>query len=212
MIIFGGPTSDDKWSASDVLKQLDDSLKALKTDYIDIYQFHSGNNERFFNDDVWTALDKEVKAGKIRHLGISIANDGNNRQVDAATEVNADVIQVVYNRLDRLPEEHAFPSASRQDLGVLARVPLASGYLSGKYKPGAKFPSNDVRNNYDKKEVEEKLKIVQEIQVNEVPENVEMSQWALAWCLKNPAVTSVIPGCKDPEQVKQNALAAELVD
>ena len=203
---------DDKWSASEVLKQLDDSLKALKTDYVDIYQFHSGNNERFFNDDVWTALDKEVKAGKIRHLGISIANDGNDSQVDAATEVNADVIQVVYNRLDRLPEEHAFPSASRQDLGVLVRVPLASGYLSGKYKPGAKFPNNDVRNNHDQKEVEEKLKLVQEIQLNEVPKNVEMSQWALAWCLKNPAVTSVIPGCKNPEQVRLNALAAELVD
>lgn len=198
------------WSANEVLKQLDDSLKALQTDYIDLYQFHSGTNEEINNDDLWTALDKQVQAGKIRHIGISIGANDNIYQTNKAAEVNASVIQVVYNRLDRVPEEEVFPSCKRQNLGVLARVPLASGFLSGKYKPGAVFSESDVRHNKDQEAIRKQLQIVEEIQRNEVPEGVNMAQWALAWCLKHPAVTSVIPGCKNVEQVELNAAAAEL--
>lgn len=203
-------TRTNHWSAGEVVKQLDDSLRALETDYVDIYQFHSGSDEVFQNEELWTVLDKQMKAGKIRHLGISIGSNGNIYQTDLATEVNASVIQVVYNRLDRKPEEQVFPSCERQNLGVLARVPLASGYLSGKYKPGAVFDQNDVRNNHLQSEVLKQLKRVEEIQRNEVPEGVNMAQWALAWCLKHPAVTSVIPGCKNVEQVELNARAADL--
>ena len=200
-----------EWKAEQVLSQLDDSLRALGTDYVDIYQFHSGTDEVFDNDELWTALDKQVRAGKIRFLGISIGNNDNIRQTDAASQVNAQVIQVVYNRLDQKPEQRVFPSCQRQDLGVLARVPLASGYLSGKYKPGTVFPSNDTRHRHDPKQVEEKLRLVEQIRKNEVPDGVDMAQWALAWCLKHPAVTCVIPGCKDVRQVELNAAAAQLV-
>ncbi|MFY0543513.1 aldo/keto reductase [Brevibacillus sp. H7] len=198
------------WSPKDVLKQLEDSLQALRTDYIDIYQFHSGGDEFFDNDDLWTMLDKQVQAGKIRHLGISIGSNDNLHQTDAASRVNAKVIQVVYNRLDRKPEERVFPSCEKQDLGVLARVPLASGYLSGKYKPGAEFEANDVRNRHDREQREEKLQLVEKIKRTEVPEGVNMAEWALAWCLQHPAVTCVIPGCKDVDQVQSNARAADL--
>ncbi len=125
--------------------------------------------------------------------------------------MNAEVIQVVYNRLDRVPEEEVLPSCEKQNLGVLARVPLASGFLSGKYKPGAVFGENDVRHNRDKQEQERILKLVEQIQQEEVPTDVNMAEWALAWCLRHPAVTSVIPGCKNIEQVESNARAAELV-
>ena len=198
------------WTAEEVIKQLDDSLRALQTDYIDIYQFHSGSDEVFQNEELWTALDRQKEAGKIRHLGISIGSNENIFQTDLATAVNASVIQVVYNRLDRKPEEQVFPSCERQNLGVLARVPLASGYLSGKYKPGVVFDKNDVRNNHLQSDVFNQLKLVEDIQRNEVPEGVNMAQWALAWCLKHSAVTSVIPGCKNVEQVELNALAANL--
>ncbi|MFA9560579.1 aldo/keto reductase [Evansella sp. AB-rgal1] len=198
------------WAAEEVLSQLDASLTSLKTDYIDLYQFHSGSDDYFNNDDLWTMLDKQVAAGKIRHLGISIGSNENVYQTDKATEVGASAIQVVYNRLDKKPEKKVFPSCEKQDLGVLARVPLASGYLSGKYKPGAVFVENDVRNRHEKAEVDEKLKLVEEIRSNEVPEGVNMAQWALAWCLQHPAVTSVIPGCKNEEQVVLNASAAQL--
>jgi myo-inositol catabolism protein IolS len=198
------------WSASEVLKQLDDSLKALRTEYIDLYQFHSGTNEEFNNDALWTLLDKQIQAGKIRHLGISIGANDNIYQTRLATEVNASVIQVVYNRLDIVPEHEVFPSCEEQNLGVLARVPLASGFLSGKYKPGAEFGASDVRHHHDKKKVEQQLQQVEDIQRNEVPDGVNMAQWALAWCLRHPAVTSVIPGCKNVEQVSLNAAAANL--
>jgi len=197
------------WSVDEVQIQLEESLRALKTDYIDLYQFHSGPDEVFNNDDLWTMLDKQVQAGKIRNLGISIGSNANIYQTAKASELNAKAIQVVYNRIDQVPEEQVFPSCIEQDLGVLARVPLASGYLSGKYKPGAVFADN-VRKGHKQVEIDEKLKLVQQIQQTEVPEGVNMAQWALAWCLQHPAVTTVIPGCKSPEQVEVNAKAALL--
>jgi len=90
-------------------------------------------------------------------------------------------------------------------------VPLASGYLSGKYKPGAQFTPSDVRSTQDRQKVDEKLREVQRIARDEVPPGVDMAKWALAWCLRHEAVTSVIPGCKDLKQVEANAAAAELV-
>lgn len=198
------------WSAEDVQVQLEKSLKALQTDYIDLYQFHSGADDVFDNDALWTMLDKQVQAGKIRNLGISIGSNDNLHQTAKATEVGAKAIQVVYNRIDRVPEERVFPSCIEQDLGVLARVPLASGYLSGKYKPGAVFEDN-VRKGRKREDVDEKLAQVQEIQQNgEVPEGVPMARWALAWCLQNDAVSCVIPGCKSPQQVEENAKASDL--
>lgn len=198
------------WSADAVVAQLEASLRALRTDYIDLYQFHSGTDEMFDNDELWTRLDKQVQAGKIRHLGISIGSNRNIHQTAAATRVGAKAIQVVYNRLDQAPEEAVFPSCVEQDLGVLARVPLASGYLSGKYKPGAEFTGNDVRAFHDRAETERKLQRVQEIARDEVPAGVPMAEWALAWCLKHPAVTTVIPGCKNVGQVVSNAASAKL--
>jgi aryl-alcohol dehydrogenase-like predicted oxidoreductase len=202
---------DQLWSTKEVLKQLDDSLKALQTDYVDLYQFHSGGDEQFNNDDLWTALNKQVQAGKIRHLGTSIGSNDNLVQTDASSAVNSQVIQVVYNRLDRKPEERVFPSCERQDLGVLARVPLASGYLSGKYKPGAIFEASDVRNRHNQEHTASLLREVEAIKLNEVPDGMDMATWALVWCLEHDAITSVIPGCKNEAQVESNAKAADYV-
>ncbi|CAG7634184.1 aldo/keto reductase [Paenibacillus allorhizosphaerae] len=199
------------YSAREVLAQLEASLQSLRTDYIDVYQFHSGPDEAFDQDELWTMLDKQVQAGKIRHLGTSIGSNDNLHQTDTSEKVGSQVIQVVYNRLDRKPEERVFPSCERQDLGVLARVPLASGYLSGKYKPGATFSDNDVRQRHDPQQTLAKLQEVERIREREVPEGMDMATWALAWCLKHPAVTAVIPGCKSPEQVISNAAAANYV-
>jgi aryl-alcohol dehydrogenase-like predicted oxidoreductase len=203
---------EDLWSPEEVRRQLEDSLQALRTEFVDLYQFHSGSDEAFDNDALWTMLGKQKEAGKIRHLGISISSRGNKlHQVAQATELGASTIQVVYNRLDRRPEEGVFPSCIEQDLGVLARIPLASGFLSGKYKPGTEFTAeDDLRSGWDPSDVEERLKQVQEIQESEVPAGVPMTPWALAWCLQHPAVTCVIPGCKSVEQVESNASAADL--
>jgi aryl-alcohol dehydrogenase-like predicted oxidoreductase len=200
----------DLFGPADVVKQLDASLRALRTDYIDLLQCHSAKNEQFRTKDLWEALLKEKVKGKVRHLGISISPNTNVYQTDRASLIGAESIQVVYNRLQREPEEKVFPSCRRQELGVLARVPLASGFLSGKYKPGATFAPNDVREAWMKKDRDAKLAEVARLAAAEVPAGVPMARWALAWCLRQPAVTAVIPGCKSPEQVRDNAAAAEL--
>lgn len=197
---------------ADLLTQLDASLKALRTDYVDVLQFHSGNDKLFATPGMWEAANEAKRQGKVRFLGNSIAsNSGSTHQVDRSTAVGVDVIQLIYNRLEREPEAAVFPSCQRQNLGVLARVPLASGFLSGKYKPGHKFPANDVRDVWMKAKQERMLGQVEQIAATEVPAGVPMAQWALAWVLKNPAVTAVIPGCKDAAQVRANAAAAALL-
>jgi aryl-alcohol dehydrogenase-like predicted oxidoreductase len=96
-------------------------------------------------------------------------------------------------------------------LGVLARVPLASGFLTGKYTSAGPFPKNDMRSTIEQGKIRQWLDEVEQIRRMEAPPEAPMAQWALAWCLKNPTVTSVIPGCKDPGQVELNALAAKWV-
>jgi aryl-alcohol dehydrogenase-like predicted oxidoreductase len=203
---------EDLWSAVQVRVQLEDSLRALEVERIDLYQFHSGSDKSFDDDSLWTMLDKQVEAGKVGHLGISISSGLDPAyQVSRAVEVGAGAIQVVYNRLDRAPEDSAFPGCIAQDLGVLGRIPLASGFLSGKYQPGAQFTEgSDLRSGWDRQRIEDRLRQVQQIQEEEVPAGVPMAPWALAWCLQHPAVTCVIPGCKTVEQVESNASAADL--
>jgi len=194
-----------------IQEQLEQSLRALQTDTIDLYQFHSGTDEMFDTPGLWKMLQEQVDAGKVRHLGISVSKThGSLYQVDKASEVEAEAIQVFYNRIHREPEEQMFDSCIRQDLGVLARVPLASGFLSGKYDKEATFAGTDVRSIWQ--DEDEKREIVEEVMrlKSEVPEDVPMAQWALAWCLQHPAVTCVIPGCKTVEQVESNAKAADL--
>lgn len=202
----------DSFDPQGVVAQLEASLKALKTDYVDLYQFHSGPDASFDQDALWDTLNRQVEAGKIRHLGISIGSNQNIHQTSQASRVGAEAIQVVYNRLDRKPEAEVFPSCLEQNLGVLARVPLASGFLSGKYKPGTTFDSSDVRSRRNREEIDEQMREVERIGREEVPAGTDMAAWALAWCLKHPAVTTVIPGCKDVAQVEANAAAVELVE
>jgi aryl-alcohol dehydrogenase-like predicted oxidoreductase len=209
----------DERSAKDVRPQVEASLAALKTDYIDLLQYHSVRDSEFADVAVRDELAKLVKEGKIRFIGNSIGNaavaaDGSNVQAAQSAQYNVTVLQVIYNRLDRRPDEgitSIFATAQKLDLGILARVPLASGLLSGKYKPGTTFPAGDVRNKWKDPNLDAKLKEVEQIAKNEMPAGVDMAGWALAWCLKHPAVTAVIPGCKNVKQVQQNAAAAELL-
>jgi aryl-alcohol dehydrogenase-like predicted oxidoreductase len=201
----------DNFSLSGVREQLEESLKSLRVETIDIYQFHSGVDALFQNQELWTMLAEQKRAGKIRYLGISILGKGSELQAREARNVGAEVLQVIYNRLDRRPEQTVFPHAEKDKLGILARVPLASGLLSGKYRPGAAFNSTDVRATFDAQKMEKDLAEVEQLRQTEVPPGIAMGQWALAWCLKNPLVTCVIPGCKDPHQVEANASAAKFL-
>lgn len=201
---------DDLFSADAVREQLEESLRALQTDCIDLYQFHSGSDDLFRDEALWAMLKAQKAAGKIKHLGVSILAKGSEFQAAHAREAGAEALQVFYNRLDRRPEEIYFPHAEKDRLGVLARVPLASGLLSGKYQ-SAQFPADDVRSTFDPAKMEKDVLEAQRIQKTEVPPGVPMAQWALAWCLKNPLVSAVIPGCKNPAQVQANAAAVKLL-
>ena len=202
----------DDFAPAGMRKQLEASLRALRVDTVDLYQFHSGPDAAFLNEGLWTTLAELKRAGKVRHLGVSILGKGSELQAREARRLGAEVLQVVYNRLDRRPEEMYFAHAQQDNLGILGRVPLASGLLTGKYQAGALFPANDVRATFDAARMRQQLAEVERIQQTEVPEGVPMAQWALAWCLQNPLVSAVIPGCKTPAQVEANAAAAGLPD
>ena len=206
---FHGPFErSERRAPSEVRKQLEDSLRALDTDRIDLYQFHGclGADD----DELIAELERQRDAGKIRHLGLSLGGqDG--PWAKRAGELGMETIQLVYNRLEREPEDDILPACERQNLGVLARVPLASGFLSGKYDPDAQFPASDVRSRRDRAQVEATIDEVRRIAREEVPPGTPMAPWALAWCLRHPAVTCVIPGCKSPQQAADNAAAAERV-
>ena len=193
-----------------VRKQLEDSLGALQMDCVDLYQFHSGPDDKFDTDGLWEMLGRFKEEGKVRHLGISIGSNRNTYQTGKSDQVDSESIQVVYNYFERGPEEEVFGICQELDLGVLARVPLASGLLSGKYEPGTTFASNEVRGRWGKKDQQrERLEEVARLVRDELPEGISMAQWALGWCLRHPAVTAVIPGCKTVEQVRSNAAAAD---
>jgi aryl-alcohol dehydrogenase-like predicted oxidoreductase len=204
----------DERTPADAVVQVEASLRALRTNFIDLLQYHSVRNSEFDNDELTEVLQRMIKSGKVRHLGNSVSGKTANagHQVESSTRRHVETIQVIYNRLDRVAEEMVLPVCQAQDLGVLARVPLASGFLSGKYKPGAKFKPDDVRGGHDPASLDAKLQEVEQIRKTEVPPGIDMARWALAWCLRHPAVSAVIPGCKDVDQVKSNAAAAELAE
>jgi aryl-alcohol dehydrogenase-like predicted oxidoreductase len=200
----------DERSPNDAVEQLEASLRALRTDYVDLLQYHSLADAEFDDAELQQTLVRLKQQGKVRHIGNSIRGNADDRQTKQSERAQVEVLQVIYNRLDRRPEQRDFPYALEHGLGILARVPLASGFLSGKYKPGAKFSANDTRAGYTEAQLDERLREVERIAREEVPAGVPMAQWALAWCLQHPAVSAVIPGCKDVEQVRSNAAAAEL--
>jgi aryl-alcohol dehydrogenase-like predicted oxidoreductase len=200
---FKDRTTD--FSAKGMLEQLEGSLKALRTDWIDVYQFHGVTEEVFEDHELWSEVERQKGLGKIRAIGVSIGHDPM-----PLGRLVIDVAQLKYNRLERKDEEEILPICRQRDLGVFARVPLASGYLTDKYKPGQRWPEGDVRHDRKDEAIDHGLEVVDRIRKEEVPKGVPMAQWALAWILKNPAVTAVIPGCKTVAQVESNASAVKL--
>ena len=198
------------WSPQNVTEQLERSLKALRTDYVDLYQFHSGNNKDFDEEGLWMTLGRHIQSGKIRYLGISIQHavvmNDDLYQIKSAGKVNAQTVQVVYNRLSRDAERLLLPYCKKNGLGVIARIPLARGFLSGKYSIEHTFPADDLRSKQDKKITTDMINNVEEIKKKEVPKGMDMAQYALQWILHQPGVTTCVVGCKNVEQVKKNSL------
>jgi len=205
----GNDLADGNYRPDQVLIQLEASLRALQTDYIDVYQLHSAANTLFDNDELWTMLNKQVQAGKVRFLGNSIGLPHLQYQAARSREFGISVIQTTYNAVQTKAEQALFPVAAEQDLGVIARTPLASGFLTGKYQPGHVFPSDDVRAMRPQQGIDREINAAIRV-LQDKPADMAAAVWANAWCLKQSPIATVIPGIKSLAQLETNAIAGSL--
>ena len=129
----------ENFSPVDVRRQLETSLRALRLETMDLYQFHSGPDSAFLNEDLWSMLAEQKRAGKVRHLGVSILGKGSELQAREGPRLGVEALQVIYNRLDRRADQIDFPHAERDHLGILARGSRWRAASSGKYRRAQAF-------------------------------------------------------------------------
>jgi aryl-alcohol dehydrogenase-like predicted oxidoreductase len=195
------------------------SLRNLETDAIDLLQLHCPPTEVYYMPEVFGILDDLVKAGKLRHYGVSVEKV--EQALKAIEFPNVQSVQIIFNIFRQRPNELFFVEAQKRKVGILARVPLASGMLSGKITRASKFAKDDHRQfnrhgeAFDRGETfsgvdfETGLRVVEELKAF-VPKKATLAQLALRWILEFPAVTCAIPGAKRPAQVVENIAASEL--
>jgi aryl-alcohol dehydrogenase-like predicted oxidoreductase len=202
---YKGNLKSAAYDLKSVQTQLDESLKALNTSYIDIYYFHSGDDEQFNNDKLWTYLNKQVEEGKIRFLGLSfkhsLVHQNNLSQIEKAKNYNIKIIQTVYNYLSPESANLLIPLCRTKGLDVIGRMPLAKGLLTGKYRSNKDFMGNDSRLIFPEFNEEAFNKIRNEL--SHIP-NEELSQWAISWSILSGVVDATVIGCKNKAQLKSN--------
>lgn len=207
------------YNRENLTRFVEDSLRNLQMDCVDIVQLHCPPNKVYYTPETFEALEGLVKAGKTRHYGVSVrtCEEG----LKALEYPGLQSVQIIFNMFRHRPAELFFPEAKRRRVGILARVPLASGMLTGRMTRGTTFAQDDHRSfnregaKFDKGEtfsgVEYNLGLDIVIQFRPlVPEGATMAQFALRWILMFDAVTCAIPGGKRPSQVEDNAHASDL--
>jgi aryl-alcohol dehydrogenase-like predicted oxidoreductase len=198
---------------------VEDNLHDLQMEALDLVQLHCPPTDAYYQPEIFGVLDDLVKAGKIRFYGVSVERV--EEALKAMEYPNLQSVQIIFNCFRQRPAELFFAQAKLKQVGILARVPLASGLLTGKFRADTKFADDDHRNfnrqgqHFDVGETfsgvdyQVALAAVEEIRAL-VPAGVSMSQFALRWILMFDAVTCAIPGGKRPDQVADNALASTL--
>lgn len=210
--IMVGPNRGKRdFSPAYIGRVLEESLKRLQTDYVDLYQLHNATVEVIERGEVWELLERRKKEGKIRYYGVSInsAEEG----VAAVKGGRSDAIQVEYNLLAQEFAGEVFPLAQQADVGVIARVPLRRGLLTGKFTLAdqARFQDDDVRaRNFAGDRFQSELEKVERLRFLVRGPVKSLVQAALAFCLAHPAVSVVIPGARNAAQMGENAAAADL--
>jgi aryl-alcohol dehydrogenase-like predicted oxidoreductase len=195
------------------------SLKNLDTEALDLLQLHCPPYQVYYMPEVFGVLDDLVKAGKLRYYGVSV------EKVEEALKAiefpSVQSIQFIFNMFRQRPAELLFEQTKKRKVGILARVPLASGMLTGKLKLDSSFASNDHRaynrhgEEFDRGETfsgvdyETGLRAVEELKAI-CPPGMSMVQFALRWILMFDGVTCAIPGAKRPAQADENFSAADL--
>jgi len=192
------------------------SLRNLETDSLDIVQLHCPPTDVYYTPELFAALDELTAQGKIKHYGVSVEKV--EEALKAIEYPNVKTVQIIFNMFRLRPSELFFREAQAKNVGILARVPLASGLLTGKFGKNTEFAANDHRHYnrhgeaFDVGETFSGVDYATGLQaVNEIealkPDGLTMAQFALRWILMFAAVTCAIPGAKRPSQVQDNAAA-----
>jgi aryl-alcohol dehydrogenase-like predicted oxidoreductase len=207
------------YSRANLTRWIEDSLRNLAVDALDLLQLHCPPTDLYDHAEAFELLDDLVKAGKIRYYGVSVETIED--ALKAIEHPNVQSVQIIFNCFRQRPAEEFFLRAKDKKVGILARVPLASGMLTGKLRADSQFAKNDHRNfnrhgemfdmgeTFSGVDYEVGLKAVEEIR-GLLPEDVSMSQFALRWILMFDAVTCAIPGGKNPAQVSDNCRASDV--
>jgi aryl-alcohol dehydrogenase-like predicted oxidoreductase len=215
------PHTADGYNLRNLESFVDRSLSNLGVRSLDLLQLHCPPTEVFYRPEVFKALDQLKASGKIRFYGVSVEKVSEALKATEYPDVQS--VQIIFNMLRLKPATDFFPTAKQRKVGILARVPLASGLLTGKITAETTFPKEDHRNynrhgeEFDKGEtfsgveLDKGLAAVTELR-KLMPENATMAQFALRWILMHDAVTCVIPGAKTPDQVSDNVKAANIPD
>jgi aryl-alcohol dehydrogenase-like predicted oxidoreductase len=209
----------DGYTRENLTLWVEDSLRNLEAEALDLLQLHCPPTDAYYQPEIFGILDDLVKAGKLLHYGVSV------QRVEEALKAiefpNVQTVQIIFNCFRQRPIDILFPEAKRKHVGILARVPLASGLLTGKLTSDSQFAADDHRNfnrhgqSFDVGETfsgvdyNAALEAVEEIR-RLLPAHVAMSQFALRWILMFDAVSCAIPGGKRPGQVAENATASGL--
>ena len=198
---------------------VEDSLRNLQVETLDLLQLHCPPTDLYAHAEVFGILDDLATAGKIRYYGVSVETV--EEALAAMKYPNVQIIQIIFNMFRLKPSERVFPEAKSRRIGILARVPLASGLLTGKLSRDSVFAPDDHRNfNRDGQAFDQGetlsgvpfdigLAAVERLRPL-VPAGVTLGQLALRWILMFDAVTCAIPGARTEHQAKENAAAARL--
>jgi aryl-alcohol dehydrogenase-like predicted oxidoreductase len=211
------PHVAEAYTAEALERFVEASLQRLRTESLDLVQLHCPPTEVYYRPEVFEALDRLVEAGKLKHYGVSVEKV---EEAIKALEYPIASVQIIYNIFRQRPAELFFRLAKERQVAVIARVPLASGLLTGKMRADSRFAADDHRafnrngeafdigETFSGVPFEVGLQAVEELRA--VIGNVPMAQFALRWILMSDPVTVVIPGARNPDQAISNAGAAEL--
>ncbi len=213
------PHNASGYNRQNLTRFVERSLRNLQMETLDLLQLHSPPSEVYTMPEVFGILDDLVQQGKVRFYGVSVERV--DEALKAITYPNVQSVQIIFNMFRLKPTEQFFKAAREQQIGILARVPLASGMLTGKFTSSTQFDPNDHRNfnrhgeAFDQGETfsgvdyETGLQAVEELRTL-VPDGATMAQFALRWILMFPEVSSTIAGAKNQQQIKDNVQAASL--
>jgi aryl-alcohol dehydrogenase-like predicted oxidoreductase len=206
-----GSDPDDAFPAEWIRRCTERSLRNLGMDVIDVMQFHVWHDE-WVGRGSWLEGIQEMKAeGKLRFFGVSINDNQPANAVRLIETGVVDTVQVIYNVFEQAPEDELFAACERNDVGVIARVPLDEGGLTGRVGPGTTFPEGDFRNDYfsGDRSVERVGERVDAILADLGIEREALPEVALRYVLSHPAVSTVIPGMRTVRNVERNAAVGD---